>query len=250
MRKAADFSGLAVPIYEEAFKKLGRPEWEPDYKSTIRSIHADVAVAHDDGVAAALADRDLTDQGRAKAIRKLKQASLAKLERFEDTVAALRARAAEMEAEVSKRVVFAKPTDPAERLAFELRQRETRDALRGLDAVERLNAYYATTDREVREALESAPPILGRPKKNAPPVLEPFIDPETVQAVRTARIREAAPEVVAEAEAIGHLAGLYVGLISEVRAAIIDGMPSADAPTPATPKPTGDAIADAGFVRG
>ena len=123
---------------------------------------------------------------------------LAALVEFEKaTVEGVRAHAGSVEVEIGKEVEIRRPSDPADRLAYEMRMQEIRSDLRRLTAEERFIVYSQAADPLVIDAIESAPPTISRVGKNGPKGvrLQPFIDPESRAATALEPQRSEVPVV-------------------------------------------------------
>lgn len=138
----------------------------------------------------------------------------------------IRAQSASIAAEALGAIAPARPTDPADRLTYELRQREIRDSMRGLDPLERLAIYNTTTDPEVLEAIETAPPVVTAGDSDRLPRLQSFVDPARVAAVRLERVRAKAPEAVAQIEDLNALAEMFEATVNGVKQIVFERVPA------------------------
>jgi len=118
------------------------------------------------------------------------------------------------------------PTDVAERIAYELRAREVRDQVRKLDSTTRLLLYFSATDPEVIAAFEDAPLTLDHERRDEPPKLVPFIDPDRVRTSMIERARAADPEAAAEMKALAVVRDAFDGAVKTAQNEILAEFPS------------------------
>lgn len=179
------------------------------------------------GLAASVADVNLSPVGRANARREVAAKAHAKLNAIEaTTIKNLSDRAATLERAALAKVTLAPPKDPADRLAFELTMREIRDQLRGLSATERAQVYLTTSDPMTLAAMDTAPMTLTPARPDGSRRLEPFVDPETRAAGLVARAEQADPE---NARLLGEVRALreaYVLALGTVRREMLDEVPA------------------------
>lgn len=170
---------------------------------------------------------DLSAEGRRKASEGFVRSALASLGSWED--ANPKALAARMKTTYDA-VVAAEakplPSDPAERLAFELRAREIRDSLRSLDPTSRLVLYYDATDPEVISALELAPPLAQVLRAGEAPTWSAFIDEEQVRSAKIERVARFNPEAAAECEALEAVHSVYQSALDTARQEFLEAVPS------------------------
>jgi hypothetical protein len=161
-------------------------------------------------------NRELSVEGQSAADRRIARAALDKVTALDEkTVGVLRTRIASMAARLAN-VDFRRPTDPGERIAYEIRLGEIRDEVRERKPMERTLIYMRATDPLVLDALESAPPVL--PEEGY--MLIPFVDPERVRARRAERARASNPELAKEMSDLEDLASAYEALIESIRRSI------------------------------
>jgi hypothetical protein len=238
--KAADVLTLSLPLHmRELTRKF--PSNVPTAQERLQKLLA-IATGYDDAVAANLANRDLSDSGRRKEDEKIALRCLEELKAYEnDTVGKYRKSGAMLEDIVFKKSAPVRPTDVVERLAYELRMGELRRELKSLDPLHRLNIYLSTTDPEVLDAFESAPMVVTKYGRDTPPTLAPLVDPARVRAVRMERARAVDPESAGHLEAIAHLTELYSAAVGSVRAAVVEGVPTAHLDDPIAAQAAGTA---------
>lgn len=176
--------------------------------------------------------RDYTPEKKTKDLLKNATAFLEDLKQFESSTAdVLDTRSKTIEATLFKKAAFKKPSDPAERISLEMRQREVRDELRNLGSqTEIIGAYLSATDDEVIDAFESAPPRLTKADKNSIPVLAPFLDPERVNAARIERARRIDPAQAGELDDFREMEGMFRAATNMVRQAVIEEVPGLQGP--------------------
>jgi hypothetical protein len=115
---------------------------------------------------------------------------------------------------------FGRPSDPAERVAYELKLGEIRAELRPLDPIKRAAVYQAAEDPLVLDAIEGAPPSLVQSDAGILPVMRPFVEPGRVAARRLERVRALDPSGAAELDELRSLADLYRMLGNGLRSEI------------------------------
>lgn len=165
------------------------------------------------------ADDNLTPSGKAHALAEARQRAEAALSAFEQRhVQPLANRRDALEQRL--RQPPPAPTDPADRQILEARRAEIRAGLRDLDAVERDAVYFAATNPDLIDAMESAPPVLHRERPGALPTLRPMVSPEHVEARRLARAAKASPEQAAEARELKTLETVLGSSVATARTAL------------------------------
>ena len=177
--------------------------------------------------AAAAADRNLSADGAASVKAKAAADAIAAIDRWVMPAAQLDGRVQAGTAALLAKTAGVPPTDPAERLAFEMRAREIRDEWRRLDPLQRDALYRGTDDAATIDALESAPPVLVHSATDAVPMLRPFVSPELVAARRLERARAADPARATELENIGNLADAIRAIGGQLREEILAEYPAA-----------------------
>lgn len=180
-------------------------------------------------------DSRLTPEGKVDAKEKLARESLAKIGKFEEEhVRGMQARVAQVESRMAGAITPKPPTDPAERLAYEMRKAEIVRQLAGLDPMEIEVIYGGASDPMIIDAIESAPPQVYRPEKQPGevrqlPELRPLIDPEKRSAIHMARGKAHDPETAAELEWASYLEQMYRSQASGLKEAILEDVPGARA---------------------
>src|SRR6185503_10214684 len=92
-------------------------------------------------------DGDLSEKGIARANERAARVAQQKIADFErQRLSGNRELQARIGRAMSASAAPKRPTDPAERISYEMRQREIRDELRRLEPLQRLNVYLTTTD--------------------------------------------------------------------------------------------------------
>jgi hypothetical protein len=207
-----------------------RDEWRADVRARLEEL-ATVGAAFETMRAGIAKDPELTPLGREKATAKAARDAFQQLAAWESAnTGRLTDRIAPTEQLVLKRSEVKRPTDPAERIAYELRLGEVRAELRGLDPMQREAIYLSTSDPLIADAIETAPPILSRGPNGGLPQLVPFVSPERITSQAIARARAAAPEaVVAELEELVGLRSIYAGQLAAIRREIAELAPGSAA---------------------
>jgi hypothetical protein len=165
-------------------------------------------------------DPELTPLGREKATAKAARDAFQKLAAWEaaNVTSLTDRRIAPAEALVLGRSEVKRPSDPGERIAYELRVHSLREELRQLDPLAREAIYLSATDPLVVDACETSPPVVVRGPNGTLPQLVPFVSEERRAAQAIARARAAAPEaVVAELEELVALRSIYTGQLAAIR---------------------------------
>jgi hypothetical protein len=197
-----------------------------------RDVDADAArlldalVKADERLRAHEDDADLSESGRRRAMAETAVPLLSEIAQFEKQTAGVYAASFQtMSGLILKGAAHERPTDPAERVAYELRQREIRDSVRALDPLERTNAYLGETDPEVLDAFESAPPSPVRVDRGGVAVLRPFIDPDLKNMAVAARARKLDPDLAAKMDVADRLRGYFSSLVDEARRSVQEAAP-------------------------
>lgn len=173
-------------------------------------------------------DANLSAKGRVAGKARVAVAALAKLSEVEaTTIGNLTNRAASIERALLGVAAIAAPSDPAERLSYEMRLQEIRSELRELPSGERLTVYLTTSDPLVIAALETAPMTLSARRPNGSRGLESFIDPEQRTAAVLARAERADPAAVNTLRELQSLREVYCHAVSSVRTEILREVPDA-----------------------
>lgn len=176
----------------------------------------------------AYADGDLSQTGRVKKTTKIDIDTLAKLGEFEKQhLEVLRERIATAERQMFEIMEPSRPTNPGDRLAYELRLQELRAELRKLSPEERLLIFASATDSLTIDALQTAPPIVVRYQKGGLAQVVPFLDVEGRSMAVLEKARAENPDAASELQAFGELAGIYQTAIDTLRRAIIEQKPTA-----------------------
>lgn len=167
-------------------------------------------------------DGDLSGDGKRRHAGEAAREALLAVTAFEAAnVAVLRQRAEALEATILGAEGFRPPTDPAERLGFEMRAAELRRQLSDRDQLEVWNIYLQADDPEVRHIIETSHPAVRVHEGKAS--LSPLVDPEQLEASKAERAMAAAPpEQAAELEALRYLADAYEGAAGMLRTAILE----------------------------
>ena len=224
-KKASGTLEIALPNYVRSIGEM-RGEWIEDTETKLRELLA-IATSYDNDVAAARNDPDLSSTGRAREADQVAAGALVKLDEWKKrTVGGLKSHIAGVEQEIFKLATPKRPTDPAERIAYELQLQEIRRDLRQLDDLDRWLLYSSTDDPMIVDAIDTAPPIITKTGK-ASARIEPFIDPEKRAAVMLERVRAANPEAADRLAALQALDETYRIAASGVYQAILADAPGA-----------------------
>ena len=157
---------------------------------------------------------------------KATQALLKKVADFERVnVNRNRERAKHTEDTLFEKVEIQRPTDLAERLAYEFRLREIRDDLRTVDPLERDAIYASSTDPMIIDAVETAPPVLVKAADGFRRFV-PSVDQERVAAVKIARAHAIDPENAKLLEALRAIRQMYKSVIESVRNVVFENSPA------------------------
>jgi hypothetical protein len=218
-----------VPLEVASIKKMqpAGADWAAGVEERLSALLA-AASGYETDRAAVQSSARLSDEGKAHEAGVLARKLLVLLGAFEqDTVGKLRARADERGRAILKLAASKRPSDLAERMAYELRLHEIRGELWRLDPVERLNVYFSAHDPAAIDAIESAPPPAERRSKHSPAELVPFVDPETVAAAVIERARKLDPAAAEEVEGRRYMARTYEPAIGGIRNVVLQDVPSA-----------------------
>lgn len=225
-RRVSELLKTSVPLELRSLRHSLTPESMDAAREYLFEVTS-VADAYDTDVAAAMASPDFTEQGRRKEIERITRGYMSELAGLEaKKLPDLREGIANMEGAVLGRARVQRPTDAGERLAYELRARKIRDMFRSLDPLQTFIIYMGTTDPEIIDALESGPGRMVRADRDAPPTLQPFIDPERRAVAMLERARRAAPEQAAILERLQTLERLYSSAIETVRTEMLSAVPA------------------------
>jgi hypothetical protein len=205
-------------------RTLSAPLLATGAESDLNTILA-VLLKFDKEFDVAESDPLLSPAGRVDAAQRVARAAIAALDAiFGAKVGVLDTRIASVERSIQPTT---KPsTDVATRLVTELRAQEILAGFRGLDPLERTLIYIGIEDVEVREALETAPPVLFRARPGDMPTLQPFVDPEPRREQILARAEAQAPEQARELRDFQRLRSLYASTIETARRAVLEAVPS------------------------
>ncbi len=167
-------------------------------------------------------DADLSADGKKRRAGDAQRDALQEVTIFKaNSVEVFRSRAAQLEEDILKAATFRPPTDPAERMAYEMRAAELRGQLRERDPLEVWALYLSADSPEVRHIIESSHPVVREVDGKA--TLAPLVDPEQLEASREERAIAAAPaEQAQELEALRYCADAYDGAANILRAAILE----------------------------
>jgi hypothetical protein len=190
-------------------------------------------------IAKVLADATLSAEGKALALKAIgteADADLGKLEAA--TWGVLDGRVRDGEAALLAKVQIKAPSDPAERIAYEMRNARIVDKWERFDTLTRDAAYKAENDPTILDALESASKVLvqiggGMPRS------QPLISAEVVQARRLERARAADPVAVAEIAELRTMADTYRSISALLRNEIRTAIPEARISEPMATNRTG-----------
>lgn len=193
---------------------------------------------------AAESDTHLTGDGRNAAGEKAATVALSAIEKWDAPVVTLFERVKTgTEAMLRKAGSgYGRPSDPAERVAYELKLGEIRAELRPLDPIKRAAVYQATEDPLVLAAIEGAPPSLVQSDAGTWPAMRPFVEPDRVAARRLERGRALDPSGAAELDELGGIAELYRMLGNGLREEILAAFPAVREAAPFVDPRTGKAI--------
>lgn len=222
-KKTTDIFQILIPL---RLKNPIRDEWKDGIREKLELL---TAIGREfDGAAESIREnRELSDHGRFAARERAARVALEKIAAFEKkTIDPLRERIAWIDAQVAKKASINRPTDPGDRLAYEMRLGEIRSELRKLDPLERFAIYMSSSDPLVIDAIETAPSTLVRKGKGDMATFAPFIDPERVSAARLARVEAADPELAQDMSDVQRLANLYVMDSAVLRQAIVEEVPA------------------------
>lgn len=224
--EALEVLEASVPFHVETIASIW-PQWVDGLREDLNKLLA-IGKKYLRDVDVAFADEDRSDSGRAKQKTKIDLDTLAKFGEFDkQKLGVIRTRIGHAEREMFEHMEPSRPTNPGDRLAYELRLGELRAELRALQPEERLLLFASSTDSLVIDALESAPPTVVRYQKGGLAQVVPFLDPEARTQVVLERARNQNPDQAAELQAFHELAAIYETAIGSVRRAIEAQIPTA-----------------------
>lgn len=178
-----------------------------------------IAVGFDDAIRKAQANEELNDLGRQRARDKVARDALTQITALEtESLRGWRTIGDQLRAELTQPEPA--PTDPTVVLRTELRAREIRDQVRGLDPLVRDLLYETTTDPAVIAALDTAPPALHRreePGGFKSVTFEPLVSPDVKTRVAQARAEARKPEVAAKLAELAQLDAAFRGMFNAAR---------------------------------
>ncbi|MBI3932393.1 MAG: hypothetical protein HY317_03180 [Acidobacteria bacterium] len=246
MTNVAYTLGLEVPAHIKTWQSL-RPQWAQDVEEKLRALLT-IAQSFDQGFTEISDNPDLTPQGQHKGLLSLVTKTLGLVTRWiEAAILPLDNRIKGLADVVLRRGAIARPTDPAERIAYELRLAEIRASARALPPTERLAAYLATSDPMVIDAFESAPPIVesfGGKRPFVAPEFRPLVDPDRKLTMVLERARTSDPATAEELELMRELRHLYAITVTGLRKQVLAAVPASHEPMedPALTTTSGDVL--------
>lgn len=201
---------LAVPMHVENVRHAF-PEWAAGVEKELGQLvgHGEL---FEQSVAKVEGSGDFTEDGRSRQIQKLADVALTFVKEFENRlVGALDDRRVAMEAELFSNIRPKRPSDPAERLAYELQLQQVRASFAEIPPQERQVAYHGIEDPLVLDAIENSPPVLTRAGTDGRGLakFQPLIDPKVVAKARVDRARATSPEKAHLIEGLEMLASIY-----------------------------------------
>jgi hypothetical protein len=220
----------------DALARTEIPALQGDYPDMVEPVKNGLAKLREEARAyaseVASIDRDpnLTEQGKAAAWQAAAHRFLSdKLAKWEsETVEPYRQTARLASESIDKAGAFEVPTDPAERVAYEMRGREIRDLARQQDPLAVDIAYLDSTDPLFIHALENGPGRFVRlGDRNAVPVYRPLVDPTRKAVATLERARKANPTLAATLEKVQHVEGVYSSVLAAVRTSVVSQVPVA-----------------------
>lgn len=198
------------------------PKWTQSARNNLASGLREPARELAEKLEAIDADADLSASGKASRQLEARAELLASIVVFKtQSVDVFRGRIAQLEGDILSAATFHPPTDPAERIAYELRAAELRAQLRDRDPLEVWNVYLQAEEPEVRHIIETSLPVVRT--VDGRPALTPLVDAEQLEHSRTERAMASAPVEQAELlEALRYCADAYAGAANMLRAAILE----------------------------
>lgn len=163
---------------------------------------------------------DLTSQGKARAGQRLKAEALSTLDQIGAGVTQRRTAANNLTRQALEIATPKRPTDPAERLAYELKAREVRDLVRDLPKEVRTAIHAMADDPEVQDALMTGF-TLAKAGPHAIPRIERLVDPEAHAATLRERVRAKNPEHAKNVDRAADLADYLEQTLTMTRESIV-----------------------------
>ena len=176
-----------------------------------------IASAFDGAVNRAADDANLSAQGKADAASRAERVTIANLEGFETVTGAvvLSRRIATLEQSVVPRPSAARSVGDV--IVAELRAREIRDQVRGLDPMKWELLHRGTKDAETRRALEDGPLTMFRARPDGDATMVPFV-PDAARADAAEIALEAAnPAVASELRDLRSIQRTYASQVSTIK---------------------------------
>jgi hypothetical protein len=208
---------------------------DPDkdnYERGVLSLQLKIAEDAKAKATAEAANADLAPSGKDKAAMKAAHEAIqGEAENWKQFGARDEARYQAMEPTVLGRATVTRPPDPdpAERLAYAMRQAEFRASIPKDPLVAEAIYRAGQGDPFIVDAFESAPPVLRIPHPGAVPRLEPLVAREVVAEATAARARASADPAAVEAlEQLDRRRILLANRHAAFRAAVLEAVPEAD----------------------
>lgn len=200
-----------------------RLRWDEDTAKAVEAhlgVLRTLAAKFEADTSANAGSDDLTQQGKVKAQQRVRAEALGALDHVAAEVTKRRTGADTLARQALEVTAHKRPTDPAERLAYEMRAREVRDLVRELPRETRTAIHGMSDDPEVQDALISGF-TLAKAGPHAIPRIERLVDPEAHSAALRERVRAKDPERARNVERAAELAEYMEKTLTLVRESVV-----------------------------
>jgi hypothetical protein len=218
--RAADLLALSIPLELESLDRTltVRRVAVPALRTFLNEGPLATLQRLDEAREAASVDAHLSPAGRRDRVGRAVEEARAQLTAFEDQ--RIKPLIGELDS-LTRALMATRPvTDPTAAILQALRHQEIRASLSGLDPLQRNRLYLETDDSTIREAMESAPPVLTQLSHEALPVWAPFVSPEHVAARRLEAAEHANPAAATELRDATAIKNLLASTVASARSAI------------------------------
>lgn len=223
MPKASELLKIQLPLSRQLVERT-HPQWVKGLDENFSSLIT-IAESFERDMETARKNDLLSGLGKSDAVEKAGLTALAKLAVFEQgPLAVVANRTSALSHELTQAAEPKRPSEPTERLVYELRLQEIRAQLRDLDDAQRRAIYTSASDPMVIDAMEMGPPTVV--KVNGQVRLIPFIDPVFREEMMTARARNTSPARAAELEGLQEFGNTLRSAVATVKTAIQQELPS------------------------